>query len=68
MDPAADKGQRMSETKVQIEADRQKQLRAAEELLFAGPQKLIRISIFFQNRFWRQMRGSIQFPHLPVIN
>src|SRR2546425_13096624 len=41
----------MSETNVQIEAERQKQMRAAEELLFAGPQKLGVAKGFFLGRF-----------------
>src|SRR5437016_3313950 len=41
----------MSETNAQIEAERQKQMRAAEELLFAGPQKLGVAKGFFLGRF-----------------
>src|SRR6266545_3429335 len=41
----------MSETKVQTETERQKQMRAAEELLFAGPQKLGAAKGFFLGRF-----------------
>src|SRR5437867_12066623 len=41
----------MSETTAQTEAERQKQMRAAEELLFAGPQKLGVAKGFFLGRF-----------------
>jgi len=41
----------MSETGAQSEAERQKQMRAAEELLFAGPQKLGVAKGFFLGRF-----------------
>src|SRR5213078_4518017 len=41
----------MSEIKVQSEAERQKQMRAAEELLFAGPQKLCVAKGFVLGRF-----------------
>src|SRR5205814_8034416 len=41
----------MSETGAQSEAERQKQLRAAEELLFAGPQKLGFAKGLFLGRF-----------------
>src|SRR2546430_4130792 len=46
-----DEGKRVSETKVQTEAERQKQMRAAEELLFAGSQKLGRAKGLFLGRF-----------------
>src|SRR5438093_5300166 len=41
----------MSQTTVQIEADRQKQMRAAEELLFTGPQQLGVAKGLFLGRF-----------------
>jgi alkylation response protein AidB-like acyl-CoA dehydrogenase len=41
----------MSENKVQTEAERQKQIRAAEELLFTGPQKLGMAKGLFLGRF-----------------
>ena len=41
----------MSEIKLQAEAERQKQVRAAEELLFAGPQKLGVAKGLFLGRF-----------------
>src|SRR2546426_8242675 len=41
----------MGEIKVQSDAERQKQVRAAEELLFAGPQKLGVAKGFFLGRF-----------------
>src|SRR5881397_3104595 len=41
----------MSNTKVPVDAERQKQMRAAEELLFAGPQKLGVAKGFFLGRF-----------------
>src|SRR5262245_25313565 len=41
----------MNETKDQIEAERQKQVRAAEELLFTGPQKLGIAKGLFLGRF-----------------
>src|SRR5947207_13028293 len=41
----------MSETKVQTEAERQKQVRAAEELLFTGPQQLGVAKGLFLGRF-----------------
>jgi len=41
----------MSESKVQIEAEREKQIRAAEELLFAGPQRLGLAKGLFLGRF-----------------
>src|SRR5256884_3675511 len=46
-----DEGKRVSETKVQTEAERQKQMRAAEELLFAGSQKLGLAKGLFLGRF-----------------
>src|SRR6059036_511054 len=48
---AADEGQRMSETKDQTEAERQKQIHDAEELLFTGPQKLGLAKGLFLGRF-----------------
>src|SRR5256886_8720834 len=41
----------VSSTRVQAEAGREKQLRAAEELLFAGPQKLGLAKGLFLGRF-----------------
>src|SRR5207247_10587427 len=41
----------MSEARAPTDADRQKQMRAAEELLFAGPQKLGLAKGFFLGRF-----------------
>src|SRR6266566_6128083 len=41
----------MSQNKAQSEAERQQQVRAAEELLFAGPQKLGLAKGFFLGRF-----------------
>src|SRR5436309_13784141 len=41
----------MHETKIQAESERQKQMRAAEELLFAGPQKLGMAKGLFLGRF-----------------
>src|SRR5256884_5095999 len=41
----------MSETKVKTEAERQKQVRAAEELLFTGPQQLGVAKGLFLGRF-----------------
>src|SRR2546429_9325488 len=46
-----DEGKRLSETKIQTEAERQKQMRAAEELLFAGSQKLGLAKGLFLGRF-----------------
>src|SRR2546429_6243127 len=48
---AGDEGKRVSETKIQTEAERQKQMRAAEELLFAGSQKLGLAKGLFLGRF-----------------
>src|SRR5213592_2498514 len=41
----------MSEARAPSEAERQKQMRAAEELLFAGPQRLGVAKGFFLGRF-----------------
>src|SRR5262249_33040062 len=41
----------MSQTKAPHEAEREKQIRAAEELLFAGPQQLGLAKGFFLGRF-----------------
>ena len=48
---AGDEGKSVSETRIQTEVERQKQMRAAEELLFAGSQKLGLAKGLFLGRF-----------------
>ena len=54
----------MSQTKLQIEGERQKQIRAAEELLFAGPQKLGIAKGLFLGRFVADW--VMPYPTVPV--
>src|SRR5216117_4283628 len=61
----------MSETTAQTEAERQKQMRAAEELLFAGPQKLGVAKGLFLGRFvadWVMPYPTIRREEEPELN